>query len=83
MRQSGRTGPDGILRGLKKEGNAKEVERRFNTYLSKTISICGSFVRKAKKENDYHGILTGLLSSKETWIVRSNAESGEGYRISL
>lgn len=77
-----RAGLTGFCEALK-EGNAKEVERRFNTYLSKTISICGSFVRKAKKENDYHGILTGLLSSKETWIVRSNAESGEGYRISL
>lgn len=32
-----------------------------------------------RKENFYHGILLGLLSSEGDWLVRSNAESGEGY----
>ena len=36
-------------------------------------------VKKEKKEHFYHGILLGLLSHKENWLVRSNAESGEGY----
>ena len=36
-------------------------------------------VRKSKKENFYHGILLGLLSHREDWIIRSSAESGEGY----
>lgn len=34
---------------------------------------------KARKESFYHGVLLGLLSSKEDWIVYSNTESGEGY----
>ena len=31
------------------------------------------------KENFYHGILLGLLGFKETWVVSSNRETGEGY----
>ena len=31
------------------------------------------------KENFYHGILLGLLGYKDTWLVSSNEESGEGY----
>ena len=33
----------------------------------------------SKKENFYHGILLGLFSHMDDWIVRSNAESGDGY----
>ena len=45
----------------------------------KTISIRDTNVPKAKKENFYHGILLGLLSHMEDWLISSNAESGEGY----
>ena len=31
------------------------------------------------KENFYHSMLLGLLRSQESWLVRSNAETGEGY----
>ena len=31
------------------------------------------------KENFYHGILLGLLSYKDTWIISSNKEAGDGY----
>ena len=31
------------------------------------------------KENFYHGMLLGLLRSQESWLVKSNAETGEGY----
>lgn len=31
------------------------------------------------KENFYHGMLLGLLQTKENWIVKSNQESGIGY----
>lgn len=31
------------------------------------------------KENFYHGILLGLLGYKDTWIISSNEESGDGY----
>ena len=31
------------------------------------------------KENYYHGLLLGLLSSRESWDIASNRESGDGY----
>ena len=30
-------------------------------------------------ENFYHGMLLGLLQNQDSWLVRSNAETGEGY----
>ncbi len=59
--------------------DAMAVESQFNAYLSKTISIRDTSVRKDRKENFYHGILLGLLSHREDWILVSNAESGDGY----
>lgn len=61
------------------KGDAAEVEKQFNSYLRKTISIRDTFVKKDRKENFYHGILLGLLSFKGNWNVWSNRESGEGY----
>lgn len=61
------------------EGDADAVERQFNAYLRKTISIRDTAVKIAKKENFYHGILLGLLSHREDWAVTSNVESGDGY----
>ncbi len=60
-------------------GDAGAVESYFNAYLSRTISIRDTSVRKNKKENFYHGLLLGLLSHQEDWYIRSNAESGVGY----
>lgn len=62
-----------------KNGDATAVEQQLNAYLSKTISIRDTFVRKERKENFYHGILLGLLAYKDNWSVSSNKESGEGY----
>lgn len=62
-----------------KKGRSEEVEKQFNAFLQKTISIRDTFVPKAKKENFYHGILLGMLSSEEEWVVNSNAEAGEGF----
>lgn len=62
-----------------RKGDAAAIERQFNIYLKKTISIRDTVVRKVMKENFYHGILLGLLSHREDWDVCSNAESGEGY----
>ena len=62
-----------------RSGDAAEIERLFSAYLKQTISIRDISVRKEKKENFYHGILLGLLSHRGDWILRSNAESGEGY----
>lgn len=61
------------------EGNAGEVERLFNAYLGRTISIRDTFVRKPQKETFYHGILLGILGFKNGWYVKSNQESGDGY----
>jgi len=61
------------------KADADAVETYFNAYLSKTISIRDTAARKTKKENFYHGILLGLLSHREDWILDSNAESGEGF----
>ena len=38
-----------------------------------------TFVRKAIRENFYHGILLGILSFKDGWTVTSNRESGNGF----
>ena len=62
-----------------KNGDADKVEEGFSSYLRKTISIRDTFVKKPMKENFYHGILLGLLSYKDTWIISSNKEAGDGY----
>lgn len=60
-------------------GDAENVEKIFNKYLRKTVSIRDTSVRKALKENYYHGILIGILGVKDRWGVTSNREMGEGY----
>ena len=65
------------------------IEEKYKPVIEKHIKFFAEKVRTRRVydleiENfNEENILTGLLSSKETWIVRSNAESGEGYRISL
>ncbi len=61
------------------ENDTKAIEKGFNEYLWNTISIRDTSVRKEMKENFYHGILLGLLAYMDGWLVKSNAESGEGY----
>lgn len=58
--------------------NVAKIEELLNEYLWHTISIRDISGRE-KKENFYHGILLGLLRYKENWLIKSNAESGEGY----
>lgn len=65
--------------GAFRDGQTQAIETMFNDYLLKTISIRDTSVRKAYKENFYHGVLLGLLSYMEEWCVTSNRESGEGY----
>ena len=60
-------------------GNPQIVEQLFSEYMKKTVSVRDTFVRKPTKENFYHGILLGILSFKEGWMVRSNKEAGEGF----
>ena len=61
------------------EGKPDVVEGLFTGYMEKTISVRDTFVRRAIRENFYHGMLLGILSYKEDWIVRSNRESGDGF----
>ena len=61
------------------DGNAEIIEELLNDYLWNTISIRDTAVAKEQKENFYHGILLGLLSHMENWLVKSNQKSGEGY----
>lgn len=61
------------------EGNPGKIEILLENYLWNTISIRDTSVVKEKKENFYHGILLGLLGYKDTWLIKSNAESGIGY----
>ncbi len=60
-------------------GDAPLVERMFSLYLKKTISIRDTAVRKEKKENFYHGILLGLLSHRRDQVLKSSAQTGDGY----
>ena len=62
-----------------RNGDAENAQELFNQYLGKVISIRDTNVEIAKKENFYHGILLGLFSHMDDWIVKSNLESGDGY----
>lgn len=62
-----------------KSGESKKVQLIFNEFMSDSISIRDTYVKKAMKENFYHGMLLGILQVAENWIVKSNAESGIGY----
>jgi len=61
------------------QGDFIKIEDIFNQYLSETISIRDTSVRKSMKENFYHGILLGILKYRNDWIIKSNIESGNGY----
>jgi len=61
------------------EQNAEMIEEMLNDYLWNTISIRDTAVHKGMKESFYHGMLLGLLRYEDSWYIRSNAESGEGF----
>lgn len=60
-------------------GDAAVIQEMLHDYLWESISIRDTAVRKEMKENYYHGMLLGLLRSQGNWLIRSNAEMGEGY----
>lgn len=62
-----------------KTGDVETVQELFGAFLSESISIRDTAVRKEKKENFFHGIFLGLLQAEGSWVVKSNAESGTGY----
>ena len=60
-------------------GNAAVIQDMLHDYLWDSISVRDTAVRRNMKENFYHGMLLGLLRSQDSWLVRSNAETGEGF----
>ena len=61
------------------KGDAATIQDMLHDYLWDSISVRDTAVRRNMKENFYHGMLLGLLQSQDNWLVRSNAETGEGY----
>ena len=60
-------------------GDAVTIQEMLGDYLWDSISVRDTAVRKKMKENFYHGMLLGLLQNQDNWLVKSNAETGEGY----
>ena len=60
-------------------GDAEGVAAGLTAIMGRMISVLDTKARDAQKENFYHGLLLGLLRSEPTWLIRSNAESGEGF----
>lgn len=60
-------------------GDINTIQEMLHDYLWDSISVRDTAVRRNMKENFYHGMLLGLLRSQGSWLVKSNAETGEGY----
>ena len=60
-------------------GDVETIQEMLGDYLWDSISVRDTAVRTNMKENFYHGMVLGLLRSQGSWLVKSNAETGEGY----
>lgn len=60
-------------------GDVETIQHMLHDYLWDSISVRDTAVRTNMKENFYHGMLLGLLRSQGNWLVKFNAEKGEGY----
>ena len=68
-------------------GDPAAIQEMLSDYLWDSISVRDTAVRTNMKENFhpegvpsvYHGMMLGLLRSQGGWLVKSNAETGEGY----
>ena len=61
------------------KGDVSTIQDMLHDYLWDSISVRDTAVRRNMKENFYHGMLLGLLRSQDSWLVKFNAETGEGY----
>ena len=61
------------------DGDTDTIQEMLGDYLWDSISVRDTAVRKNMMENFYHGMLLGLLQNQDSWLVKSNAETGEGY----
>ena len=62
-----------------KTGDAETIKKHHNLILSKMISVPDTKARNEQKENFYHGLLLSPLCSAPSWLILSNAESGDGF----
>ena len=60
-------------------GDTDAIQEMLGDYLWNSISVRDTAVRRNMKENFYHGMLLGLLQNQDSWLVKSSAETGEGY----
>ena len=60
-------------------GDTDTIQKMLGDYLWDSISVRDTAVRRNMKENFYHGMLLGLLKNQDSWLVKSSAETGEGY----
>ena len=60
-------------------GDVSTIQDMLQDYLWDSISVRDTAVRIDRKENFYHGLMLGLLRSQGSWLIQSNAETGEGY----
>ena len=60
-------------------GDTDTIQEMLGDYLWDSISVRDTAVRRNMKENFYHGMLLGLLQNQDSWLVKSNAETWEGY----
>ena len=60
-------------------GDTAVIQEMLSDYLWDSISVRDTAVRRNMKENFNHGMLLGLLQNQDSWLVKSNAETGEGY----
>ena len=60
-------------------GDTAAIQEMLSDYLWDSISVRDTAIRRNMKENFYHGMLLGLLQNQDNWLVKSNAETGEGY----
>lgn len=60
-------------------GDVPTIQEMLHEYLWNSISVRDTAIRRNMKENFYHCMVLGLLQSQENWLVKSNAETGEGY----
>jgi hypothetical protein len=59
------------------EGKVEKFSEQLNTYLTEALSVRDTGYTA---EKFYHGLVLGLIASlRETHLIHSNRESGEGY----
>ena len=67
------------VKKILEDQDAEEIEKYLNKILSNSVSVFDTRSRKEEKESSYHNLLVGILTGNADWLVKSNAEAGEGF----